>query len=133
MPKNVCMLVHSNYPADPRVRKSAEALVRNGYSVDVIALRDEGEKEEEVINDVNIFRLPLSRGGRNIPRLVYEYFAICFLAFIKLNNLDATRHYDYIHIHTPPDFLVFAAKIQKLKGKTIILDLHEVMSELMKV
>jgi glycosyltransferase involved in cell wall biosynthesis len=44
--------------------------------------------------------------------------------------LDSKRKYDVVHVHSLPDFLVFVAIIQKLKGRNIILDLHEVMPEI---
>ena len=39
----VAMIVFSYYPADPRVRREADALVEAGMLVDVICLRDEFE------------------------------------------------------------------------------------------
>src|SRR6267142_42210 len=44
----VCMVVFSEYPKDPRVRREAEALVEAGIPVDVICLRGKGVPQEVV-------------------------------------------------------------------------------------
>src|SRR6185369_11328565 len=44
--------------------------------------------------------------------------------------LFSKKRYDIIHVHTMPDFLVFAALIPKLFGAKVILDVHDLMPEL---
>ena len=34
-----------------------------------------------------------------------------------------------IHVHSVPDFLVFAALVPKLLGARIILDIHDILPE----
>ena len=38
--------------------------------------------------------------------------------------------YQLIHVHSVPDFLVFAAWFPKLTGAKIILDIHDLLPEL---
>jgi len=128
--KRICMIVYSYYPWDPRVRKEAEALTRNGYDVDVIALRNDEEKEFETIKNVNIYRLNQKTKRGSQLRFLYQYSKFFCMSFFKLNHLDLSKKYDVIHIHSLPDYLVFVAFIQKLKGKKIILDLHESFPEI---
>lgn len=52
-----CMVAYTFYEVDNRVRRYAEALARRGDRVDVIALRQEGQLEREVIDGVRIFRI----------------------------------------------------------------------------
>lgn len=40
-----------------------------------------------------------------------------------------TNPYDIIHVHSVPDFEVFAAIIPKLSGAKIILDIHDIVPE----
>ena len=57
-PPRHCMVVHAYYPlAETRVQREAEALVRAGYEVDVVCLRDAGERERERYRGVEIHRL----------------------------------------------------------------------------
>ena len=37
--------------------------------------------------------------------------------------------YDLIHVHSVPDFEVFAAAYPKLTGTKIILDIHDIVPE----
>jgi glycosyltransferase involved in cell wall biosynthesis len=128
--KTVCMPVYSYYPFDPRVRRAAKSLIENGYSVDVICLRGESEKKSENIDGINVHRLPLVHIRGGYFRYLYNYIMFFLLSFFMLNSLDRKRHYDVVHVHSLPDFLVFIALVQKWKGRKIILDLHEAMPEI---
>ncbi len=128
--KTVCMPVYSFYPFDPRVRRAAEALIEEGYSVDVICLRGEDEDRSSSFNGVNIHRVSLTHKRGGYLRYLYHYTLFFLQVFITLNRLDSKRKYDVVHVHSLPDFLVFVAIMLKLKGKKIILDLHEVMPEI---
>ncbi len=128
--KRVCMPVFSYYPFDQRVRRDAEALLENGYEVDIICLKDEGEENFGTYNGVNAYRLPLVHRRGGYLRYCYNYGMLFLFMFLTLNSLDRKKHYDVVHVHSLPDFLVFIAVLQKLRGKKIILDLHEVMPEI---
>jgi glycosyltransferase involved in cell wall biosynthesis len=128
--KRVCMPVYSYYPFDPRVRRAAKSLIENGYSVDVICLRGESEKKRENIDGVNIHRLPMVHIRGGYFRYLYNYIMFFLLSFLMLNLLDRKRHYDVVHVHSLPDFLVYIAIFQKWKKRKIILDLHEAMPEI---
>ena len=57
----IAIAVFSYYPADPRPRREAEALVAEGMQVDMICLKDSSESKQEIVNGVNVYRLPLKR------------------------------------------------------------------------
>ncbi|MBN2406637.1 MAG: glycosyltransferase family 4 protein [Elusimicrobia bacterium] len=124
--KRVCMVVHEYYPKDFRVRREAEALLDNGYNVDVICLKQKNEKSIDVWNDIIIHRLPVRR-HRGHPLYIYiaEYFSFFVLCTIKLLQLFMKKKYDIIHVHNPPDLLVFVGLIPKLLGARIIFDIHD--------
>jgi glycosyltransferase involved in cell wall biosynthesis len=128
--KSICMPVYSFYPFDPRVRRAAEALIEKGHKVDVICLKEEGDKKTDSFNGVGIHRISLTHKRGGYLRYIYHYTMFFLLVFLTLNALDRKKKFDVIHVHSLPDFLVFVAIIQKLKGKKIILDLHEVMPEI---
>lgn len=124
------MVVHSYYPADPRVRREAEALSARGDMVDIICLRERNEKRCEIINRINVHRLPVKR-HRGSGFLVYllEYITFFSLAFLKTTSLFLQNQYRIIQIHTIPDFLVFCSLVPKFFCSSVILDMHEVMPE----
>jgi len=129
--KKICMITHSIYAPDPRVRREAEALVEAGYTVDVIALRDPGGTMRAVINGVRVYALPIRRRqGSGIAIYLLEYLGFCLLASAVLAFRYLHRRYSVIQVHTPPDFLVFVTLIPRLLGARVLLDLHEMVPEL---
>src|SRR4030043_747642 len=56
-PRHHCMIVYARYPlGETRVQREAEALLKNGYEVDVICLRYPGDLAVDHYNGVRIFR-----------------------------------------------------------------------------
>src|SRR4029077_3337340 len=65
--KRAAVLLFSYYPSDTRPRLAAEALAKESVSVDLICLQEnQVEPRREIINGVNVFRVPLKRcrGGK---------------------------------------------------------------------
>ncbi len=126
----VLMVVHAYYPADPRVKREAVALLDKGFDVDIVCLRENDERRYEKINGIGVYRLPVKR-HRGSGFFVYltEYLTFFFLAVLKITSLFIEKRYQVIQIHTLPDFLVFSALVPKLFGASVILDMHEVMPE----
>lgn len=130
--KRAVAIVYSNYPSDPRPRRAAEALAREGASVEVICLREtDNEPQHEIIHGVNITRVTLKR--RRGGKLTYtvQYGSFILLAGAILAGRTIGRRFDLVHVHNMPDVLVFSALIPKLFGAKVILDLHDPMPELM--
>ena len=80
----ICIIRHYYYPEDPRSRREAEALVEAGHEVDLLALRQAGEPAREVINGVNVRRLPVGHYRGSLLLYAYEYSAFFVLAFLVL-------------------------------------------------
>jgi glycosyltransferase involved in cell wall biosynthesis len=125
----IASVVFSYYPADPRPRREAEALVEAGMSVDVICLRGDGEQHEEQVNGVNVVRLPVIRTRKGKLNYLWEYGSFILLASYKLSMLYIMKRYHAVHVHNMPDVLVFSALLPRLGGAKIILDLHDPMPE----
>src|SRR5262245_20257482 len=144
----VLMLVENAYPNDTRVKNEADALTEAGYSVTVVGLRKKGQSRSEVVNGVQVYRLPrlelfektptenptlLQRIGLKIRSLAgyvseYVYFtSACFVMSIYV----AFKHgFDVIHAHNPPDTLFAVALPWRLIGKKYIFDHHDLCPEL---
>ncbi len=135
-PQHHCMVVFAYYPeGETRVQRQAEALIDNGFKVDIICLQGartrRDQKSEELVNGAQVYRLPFSRTGANagFARQLFEYLAFFILVMFALIRLNRHRSYNVIQVHNLPDFLVFAAWIPKLFGAKLILDLHDLMPE----
>jgi len=129
--KRVAMLMFSHYPSDPRPRRALDALVREGMKVDLICLRDEGSASHEIVEGIDVLRLPMRnlRGGK--LAYVYQYAAFISIVSAVLAWRALTRGYDLVYVHNMPDILVLSALIPKALGAKVILDLHDPMPELM--
>src|ERR1051326_5739102 len=129
--KRVGLVVLSAYPFDPRPRRTADVLVRQGMSVDYIYVADGKSPWSEKTNGINVFRVPINhqRGGK----LGYAYqYSSFILASAGILAARSRRHrYDLIFVNNMRDILVVSALLPKIFGARVILDLHDPMPELM--
>lgn len=130
--RKICMLTHSDYASDNRVRRYAELLARQGDQVDVLCLSGgDAPLGEEVICGVRAIRIQKreydERGKWSYAWKLTKFFV---RASWRMTRLHAEHKYDLIHIHNIPDFLVFAALFPKWTGAKLILDIHDIVPEL---
>jgi glycosyltransferase involved in cell wall biosynthesis len=125
----VCMLAYANYDEDTRIMRYAESLARRGDEVDVFGLGRERQPRRDFLNGVNVYRLQC----RPATRSKFSYIFSVLIFLVRTSFLLAARHfrkpYRVIHVHSVPDFLVFAALIPKLTGAKVILDIHDLLPE----
>jgi glycosyltransferase involved in cell wall biosynthesis len=129
-PMKVCMVAYAFYEQDNRVRRYAEALAKRGDFVEAVSLRREGLPAYEVISGVHVHRIQprlINEKGKftHVSRLMQFFFRS--MAFLTKSHLK--EKYDLIHVHSVPDFEVFAALFAKLGGARVILDIHDIMPE----
>jgi glycosyltransferase involved in cell wall biosynthesis len=128
--KKICMVSYSYYSYDARIPKEAEALVQQGMRVDCICLREKGYARSDVVNGVNIYRLPLGKyRGSSTIRYMLAYIFFFVLSFFMVTIFYFKQHYDIIQFHTLPDFIIFTGVIPKIFGAKLLLDMHEIMPE----
>jgi len=129
--KRVGLVVLSAYPFDPRPRRTADVLVRQGMSVDYICVADGKAPWHEETNGINIFRVPINhqRGGK--LGYAYQYSAFILASAAILAARSRRHRYDLIFVNNMPDILVVSALLPKIFGAKVILDLHDPMPELM--
>ncbi|MFQ5641782.1 MAG: glycosyltransferase, partial [bacterium] len=126
----IAMVSMSYYPNDPRIRKQAECLTREGFSVDIICLRGPAEPKVEQLGRVRVYRKVKGRDKESV--LTYLRLSALFMisAFLMLQKLTLRNRYQLLHIHNMPDYLVFVGIVQKILRIPIILDLHDLSVEL---
>ncbi len=127
----VCMIAYTFYESDNRVIRYAETLAKQGDHVDVISLRIEKQSSFDTLNGVRIYRIQ-KRFNEKQGEIFYLLRLIKFLIissiFFTIKHLK--NRYDIIHVHSVPDFEVFAAWMGKLTRAKIILDIHDIVPEL---
>ncbi len=130
--QRVAMVMFSFFPDDPRPRRAAETLVSKGMKVDLICLGEKTDcQRHEIVNGIDILRIPISRHRGSIFRYGFEYGAFLLTSAAILAVRTLTRGYDLVYVHNMPDILVLSGIVPQLCGAKVILDLHDPMPELM--
>lgn len=126
----VCMVAYTFYEADNRVRRYAEALTSRGDEVDAVVLRHEGQAPFEIIRGVHVYRVQVRVVDETSPLTYLVKLLIFFLRSAWILLVRTIRDpYDIIHVHSVPDFEVFASMVPRLRGSRIILDIHDIVPE----
>lgn len=126
----ICVLAYTYYEGDNRVRRYAEALVRRGDTVDVVACGQAGQSSREIIAGVHVYRVQTRRINEKgslhyLAKVAFFLFnSFAFLTWRHLRN-----PYQLIHVHSVPDFEVYAAVVAKWTGAKVILDIHDIVPE----
>ncbi len=124
------MVAYSFYEADNRVRRYAEALVRRGDTVDVIGLSHPDREDKKEINGVNVYNIQKRKlNERTKFDYLFRTTLFLFQSFLFLTMRHIKNPYKLIHVHSVPDYEVFAAIVAKILGAKIILDIHDIVPE----
>jgi glycosyltransferase involved in cell wall biosynthesis len=148
-PGKILMLVENYFPQDTRVTNEATLLKEAGYQVTVVALRRNSQAGHEVLNGVEVYRLPTlelfnKTAFVNVNRLnlllvklksflgyVVEYCYFTTACLIISTYVFVKRGFDVMHAHNPPDTLFLVALPFKLLGKKkFVFDQHDLCPEL---
>jgi len=125
------MIAYTFYQSDPRVRREAEALAARGDTIDFISIQDSKQGPLTELMGVRLYPLSVGRyQGASTFRYLLKYINFFVKSSVLVTYLFSKKRYDIIHVHTMPDFLVFAALIPKMFGAKVILDVHDLMPEL---
>jgi len=127
---SVCIVRHSFYPGELNVKRESEALLEDGYEVHVVCLRKQGEAAREIVDGVQVLRLPVTHRRGKISRYLFEYNAFFVLASFKLIRLHWRHRLRAVQVNTMPDYLVFSSMLLRLAGVKVVLHMHEPMPEL---
>ena len=124
------MLAYTYYEHDNRVKRYAEALAKRGDEVEAVVIGRQGQERYEVINGVHVIRIQKRVIDEKGP---LSYLFKLTLFFIRsawfIARRQISKPYQLIHVHSVPDYEVFAALIPKLFGIKIILDIHDIVPE----
>lgn len=128
MTMRACLVRYGYFPGDPRVRKSALALLELGFDVSVICLQDRAG-EVSMWRGITIHRAPFRRSQGTLMAHLCGYVRFLLFATFCITREHLKKRFQLVQVHTLPDFLVFCAIAPKLSGAKVILDLHELSPE----
>ena len=123
----VCMIVHSYYEEDPRVRREAEALV-GVFLAPLVQTEERPVLQRDGVRIPGVARVERHQGA-GLWVYLREYLSFLVRAGWAALRAYRRRRYGLVQVHSLPDFLVFAALPLKVAGARVILDLHEAMPE----
>jgi glycosyltransferase involved in cell wall biosynthesis len=144
----ILMFVENAFPQDTRVKNEADALAAAGYAVTVVALRKPAQLRSEVVDGIQVYRLPrlelfektpspnpgwLERLWLKLKSLlgyVIEYVYFTSACFAMSLYVGLKHGFDVIHAHNPPDTLFMVALPYKLFRKKYVFDHHDLCPEL---
>jgi len=125
----ICLIREWYFPADERVNREVDALVRAGHDVDLVCATMPGQRRFEQVGRISVYRLPLTRRRAGLLRYVFEWATFQIAATLLVAALHLRRPYQIVQANTLPDWLVFAAIVPRVLGARVLLDLHECMPE----
>src|ERR1700733_7162586 len=129
--KRVAMVTFSSYPFDPRPRRSIDAFLAEGATVDLICLGNKKDAKGEVPEGVKVLRVPLKHPRRGKFEYAFRYGTFILISSATFALRSLRRRYDLVYVHNMPDILVASSLIPKMLGAKVVLDLHDPMPELM--
>lgn len=121
------MIAYADYTTDARIKSYIRILKKAGYCVDLLATKIASAKTVEHFDGFSLYGLSGKYQGGNPFLYICSYLKFILLAFLILNGLDFKKKYTAVHVHNMPNFLVFAAVLQRLSGKRVVLDNHDLM------
>ena len=102
----VCMVAYSDYVFDARIRREAETLASNGFHVTCLKLRNGREREQYVLNNVEVRELSVSKyQGKSRAAYLQSYLRFLIESSAVCIQLLLKGELDVVHVHNLPDFL----------------------------
>lgn len=129
--KRVAMVAYSQYPLEPRTRRSVDALLGEGMSVDLICLAKSDVSAHASQYGLDITRCPIVHRRGSKLAYVYNYSIFTIFCAVLLAVRSLKHSYDLVYIHNMPDILVLCGLIPKALGSKVVFDIHDPMPELL--
>jgi len=128
----ICMLMYRSLPQTFRRLVVANSIYEKYSDVDVFCIKEGEQSRNELVNGINCIRMPITLKTTDSGAVQLGKFSL-FTAFalINLMKINLKKQYSIIHVHNPPDFILFSALPAKfICGSKIILDLHDMLPEI---
>jgi glycosyltransferase involved in cell wall biosynthesis len=123
---NLGMILNAPYPADMRVKKETDALIKAGFNIHLLCLRKEGEDYEAVFDGIKITRIDAGKNNYQLAAwdaimsvtFKHPIFVRAMEKWIKKNKINI------VHVHDLP-LAGSALALRKKYSLKVVVDLHE--------
>lgn len=106
--------------------REAEALVQDGYDVDLVIMRPPAaEYWGDLPDRVTVRALPLRRRRGSTARYLLDYAAFALLASLVVLVQHLRRPYDVVQVQSMPDALVVVGLLPRLLGAGLVMKIAE--------
>ena len=122
-------IAYSEYQSDPRVRRQTEALVDAGWDVTALGIAPLEAPAIADLNGVEVHSLRMERYRGSAMRQYLTGYRR-FVQWAAARCWAGREEFDYVQVHTPPDWAVFSATAFRLRGTPVVLDVHDLTPEL---
>jgi glycosyltransferase involved in cell wall biosynthesis len=120
------MLLNAPYPADIRVKKESDALIRAGFEVHLLCLRKRDQNQLEKFEGIHVHRID---AGKNNYQLAF-WDVIMSVSFIHPKFKRAAKYIvekeqiAIVHVHDLP-LAGTALSLKQNNSLKVVLDMHE--------
>ena len=122
--KRVLMIVESLPLArDPRLRKQAEALLADGFSVTVVCRADPANKT--CVPGARVLEYPPPPGGAGPAAFAVEYAYSLAMAALLASFELVRRGFDFVQVGNPPDIYFLLARPLHWLGRRVVFDFRD--------
>jgi glycosyltransferase involved in cell wall biosynthesis len=123
---NLGMILNAPYPADMRVKKESDALIKAGFNIYLLCLRRDGEAYDAEVDHIKITRID---AGKNNYELAFwdGVMSVSFRhpVFVSAMKKWITKNkIKIIHVHDLP-LAGSALALRKKLSLKVVVDLHE--------
>ncbi len=124
--KKILMLLNAPYPADIRVKKETDALLKAGFEIHLLCLRKKDESTFQLFEGIYVHRID---AGKNNYQLAF-WDVIMALRFVHpvfksvAKKLIGKEKITAVHVHDLP-LAGTALSLKKALGVKVVIDLHE--------
>ncbi len=120
------MLLNAPYPADIRVKKESDALIKAGFEVHLLCLRKKGQNESEQFEGINVHRID---AGKNNYQLAFWDVIMSLTSVhpkfkLAAKKIIQSEKINVIHVHDLP-LAGTALNLKKQLNVKVVLDMHE--------
>ena len=125
--KKICMIAIAPYPGDPRIRREAEALEKDGYEIDIICRYSQSSNQipKQKYGKITAYRIMKAPSQESMIKYSVQSILFIAAAFLRLNLMYFKKRYSIVQVHNLPDYLIFTGAFLKLFGVKLILDIHD--------
>lgn len=114
------------------MKRNVEYLVDRGFLVDLIHMAPTGARDWQPapLRGLRRFQLPVRHRRLGLVWYILEYATTLVMAASVATALAARHRYAAVHVDNPPDTLVFAPFLAKLRGANLLFNIADPMPDL---